>query len=139
MNLDPSLRQSEKRRWGTKLVRLPFIGHLRDFNHEKEVNQLMADAAKVIAATKLLYRWRRSSGIVALVHWDTVSQVFNNFDAETFAEFLGRHFDLVDTGGMNFGLPHISVASRLWEELTKESIGLEWADRALTDKRRRAA
>jgi hypothetical protein len=138
MALDPALRQNAARRRSKQLVTLPVIGHLRNIDHQKEVDELMAQAAKLIGEAKLLYRWRRSSGLVTLCVWDSVIQVFTMLDNELFAEFVGKYFDLTD-GTLHFGLPHQSTADRLYEECLKDASGLEFADWALTDKRRGTA
>jgi soluble lytic murein transglycosylase-like protein len=136
--LPQEIRQSPERRKNRKLLTFPAIDRLRDVNHEKEVDKLMETAAKGVAAAKLLYRWRRSSGIFSLVQWDSINHQFNQMDNPSFCEFLGYNFDLVDTFGMAFGLPHKATADRLFAELLKDQVNLPNADWKLTDELRKA-
>jgi hypothetical protein len=135
--LDAAIRQSEVRRKGKKLLILPAIDRLRNVNHEKEGDKLMGTAAKVVAAAKLLYIWKRSSGLFTLVRWDSINHQFNQLDNPSFCEFLGYNFDLVDTLGMAFGLPHKATADRLFAELLRDQVNLPLADWQLTDQWRR--
>jgi len=135
--LDGAIRQNEIRRKGNKLLTLPALDHLRDPNRQQAIDQLMAAAAKVIAGAKLLYKWKRSSGLANLVQWDSINHQFNQMDNPSLCEFLGYNFDLVDTGGMAFGLPHKATADRLFAELLKDQVNLPLADWQLTDQWRR--
>lgn len=131
------IRESEKRRHGKKLLTIPALNRLREQAYEHEINDLMATAGKLIAQSQLVFRWRIASGLSALVYWSSTSKQFNLLDNPSWCEFLGTHFDLVDSQGMNFGLPHASVASRIYEECLKDSVNLPIADWQLCDQWRR--
>lgn len=127
-NLNATLRQSEKRRHGRPLLTLPKLDQLNRQNHQKAVTAQLVAAAKIVAAKGLLYKWQKATKQMVLVTWDSVSRQFLGSDNGLMAKLLGENFDLCDPNGMQFGLPHVAVVSRLWEALLATDLPLaSWA------------
>ena len=76
-----------------------------------------------------LYRWPNGKGIPATLRkWDSKQECFISFCCDSFGEYLSANFDLQDSSGQHFHLPHPSVASRIWEACTRANSPLPVAD-----------
>lgn len=153
MILNQMPRWSADRRDDKAQLIIPILSQLNDPNFQELVNRQLEACALTIKTrgdvysagsgagfSKTytgLYRWRKFTGRVVLVIWDDASKTFTHFDTETFARWLGTHFDLVDSTGMNFGEPARATASRIWEKLCLEETNLPWASWELTEQFRR--
>lgn len=138
-DLAPMVRQDAKRRHGKKELVVPslvFKPGAITIPREDPVKLLEA-CAKVIASTGLLYRWKRYTGRVVLVEWNSDSKMFTGFHVESFKHWLGVHFDLKDQSGMHFGLASTPVTARVTEELLRNETDLPWASFQLTDEFRK--
>ena len=137
VDLKQLLRWDEARRDKPRLVIPAFKTPGTKYDPGVVTNELR-ECARVIRERGGLFRWKRFTGLVVLVVWDPESKQFTGFDTERFGLWLGAFFDLCDRSGLQFGRPHLSTASRLWEQLTLDESGLPWASWQLTDEYRRA-
>jgi hypothetical protein len=127
-------RWDASRRAGKPRLEIPSLKELNRVDCQTTVTETLRACARTIAATGLLFRWRRFGGGVTLVTWEPQAKQFItlNQDLEHFALWLGAHFDICDNSGMQFGQPARSTAARISEQLLKDETGLPWADWALT-------
>ena len=118
-------RRDSARRANRPELLIPCLSEVNNKYCEELVNNQLKDCARVIKAKGGIYKWRKYDAPAVLVIWDKDSKVFINFDNAGFCEYLGATFDLSDRMNVHFGLPHPAVAARIWEELLKDSTGLE--------------
>jgi hypothetical protein len=119
------LRWDTSRQSDRPQLLIPCLAEVNNKYCEELVTNQLKECAKVIKSKGGIYKWRKYDAPAVLVIWDRESKVFINFDNAGFCEYLGTQYDLCDRMGVHFGLPHAAVAARIWEELLKDSTGLE--------------
>jgi hypothetical protein len=124
-DLAQMFRGDSNRRTDRRQLLIPCLSEVSSKYCEELVNNQLTECARVIKAKGGIYRWRKYDAPAVLVIWDKDTKVFINFDNAGFCEWLGTNFDLSDRMGVHFGLPHAAVAAKIWEELVKDSTGLQ--------------
>jgi hypothetical protein len=119
-------------------VRQLLIVPLHESVDKPQMLPVLATAAAQLATSGLLWKWVSTDGAAKLCSWDAAQKIFVRGTVEDWAIFIGQHWSVRDTDGVEYLGPSRMVSDRLIQAVLKhQSLPIaSWAEQL---KRKREA
>lgn len=119
-----------------KVLTIPVHSEVDHEAKQTKVQPILARAAQTLVASGLLYRWTKYTGLARLSLWNDRERMFQFLGLDDFICWLGQHYRIIDSDGVEWAGPSPVVGDRLYAAVLNHP-DIQLASFGLQEERRR--